>query len=40
MRVQPYIRLKRSVLGELAAEANRLLESAFGVSDPTVEITP
>ena len=40
MQVQPYFRLKPKVLGELAAEANRLLESAFGVSEPTMEIIP
>ena len=40
LRVQPYIRLKRSALSYLEAEANRLLKSAFGVSEPTVEIVP
>jgi DNA glycosylase AlkZ-like len=40
LRVQPYIRLKRSALSDLEAEANRLLKSAFGVSEPTVEIIP
>jgi hypothetical protein len=39
LRVQQYIRLNRSVLGELEGEGNRLLESAFGVSEPTVAIT-
>jgi hypothetical protein len=39
LRVQQYIRLKRSVLGELKGEGNRLLESAFGMSEPTVAIT-
>jgi hypothetical protein len=40
LSVQPYIRLKPDVLDELKAEANRLLELAFGVSEPTMEITP
>lgn len=40
MRVQPYVRLKRSVLGEIEAEGNRLLKMAFDVEQPRVEIRP
>jgi hypothetical protein len=39
MRVQPYTRLKRGVRGEIEAEANRLLQNAFGVTAPEVAIT-
>lgn len=39
MRVQPYIRLYRKPLDEIAAEGNRLLEMAFGVAEPQVAIT-
>ena len=39
VRVQQYIPLKRSALGKLEGEGNRLLQSAFGVSEPTVAIT-
>lgn len=40
MRVQPYVKLKRRAVGEIETEGNRLLEHAFGVADPLVEITP
>jgi hypothetical protein len=39
LRVRPYIRRKRMALHDIQAEANRLLECAFGVADPEVEIT-
>lgn len=39
MRIQPYIRLKRGVQGEIKAEGNRLLQSAFGATVPEVSIT-
>jgi Winged helix DNA-binding domain len=37
--VQPYVRLGDEVLDEVTAEANRLLEWAFGVTAPQVAIT-
>ena len=40
MRVRPHVRLKRSVLNEIDVEGNRLVELAFGVSQPTETITP
>jgi hypothetical protein len=39
LRVQPYVRLKRDVLDAMVSEGNRLLERAFGVTDPEVAIT-
>jgi hypothetical protein len=39
MRVQPYIRLNRKPLDGIEAEGNRLLEMAFGVTQPQVAIT-
>jgi hypothetical protein len=39
MRVQPYVKLKRKTLDEVAVEGNRLLERAFEVTDPEVAIT-
>jgi hypothetical protein len=39
MRVHPYIRLKRRALDGIEAEGNRLLESAFEVTEPEVAIT-
>jgi hypothetical protein len=39
MRVQPYIKLKRRALDDIEAEGNRLLEMAFGVTEPQVAIT-
>jgi hypothetical protein len=39
LRVQPYVRLKRDVLDAMVSERNRLLERAFGVTDPEVAIT-
>jgi hypothetical protein len=36
--VQPYIRLRRQVIGEIRAEGNRLLAQAFGVGDPVVNV--
>lgn len=39
MRVRPYVRLKRRALDDIETEGNRLLESAFEVTDPEVEIT-
>jgi hypothetical protein len=40
MRVRPYVKLKRRVVGEIETEGNRLLELAFGVAEPQVEVTP
>jgi hypothetical protein len=40
MRVTPYLKLKRNAADQVEAEGNRLLEMAFGVAEPTVEITP
>jgi DNA glycosylase AlkZ-like len=40
MRVQPYVRLKPSVLDEVESEGNHLLERIFGVSEQVVTITP
>jgi hypothetical protein len=39
MRVQPYDRLNREPRDDIEAEANRLLEMAFGVTEPQVTIT-
>ncbi len=39
MRVRPYIRLNRKAVDDIEAEANRLLEMAFGVTEPQVAIT-
>ena len=39
MVVHPYVRLKRVALEEIVVEGNRLLECAFGVTDPEVAIT-
>ena len=39
MRVQPYVGLSDEVLDEIVVEGNRLLECAFGVTDPEVAIT-
>jgi hypothetical protein len=39
IRVQPYVRLHDDeVLGEITAEGNRLLDIAFAVVDPVVEV--
>jgi Winged helix DNA-binding domain len=38
IRVQPYIRLPNGVANEITAEANRLLDRAFDVVDPRVEV--
>jgi hypothetical protein len=38
IRVQPYVRLRDGVLGEITAEGNRLLDIAFDVVDPVVEV--
>jgi hypothetical protein len=38
IRVQPYVRLRDEVLGEITAEGNRLLDIAFDVVDPVVEV--
>ena len=40
MLVRPYIRLNRKAVDDIEAEANRLLEMAFGVTEPQVAITP
>jgi len=39
MLVRPYIRLNRKAVDDIEAEANRLLEMAFGVTEPQVAIT-
>jgi hypothetical protein len=39
MLVRLYITLKRNALDDIEAEGNRLLEMAFGVTDPQVAIT-
>jgi hypothetical protein len=36
--VQPYVRPPRAALDEISAEGNRLLDRAFEVGDPVVEI--
>jgi Winged helix DNA-binding domain len=38
MRVQPYDRLRNEVLDEITAEGNRLLDLAFDVADPVVDV--
>jgi hypothetical protein len=38
MRVTPYVDL--DVVDDVVVEGNRLLEHAFGVTEPRVEITP
>jgi Winged helix DNA-binding domain len=38
IRVQPYIRLKKGVIGEIETEGKRLLQNAFGVIAPEVAI--
>ena len=38
MRVQPYISLRRNAVAEIELEGNRLLDLAFGVTRPQVEI--
>jgi hypothetical protein len=38
IRVQPYVRLRDGVVGEITAQGNRLLDIAFEVVDPVVEI--
>jgi Winged helix DNA-binding domain len=38
IRVQPYVRPPRAALDEISAEGNRLLDRAFEVGDPVVEI--
>jgi Winged helix DNA-binding domain len=39
MRVRRYIRLNRKAVDDIGAEANRLLEMAFGVTEPQVATT-
>jgi hypothetical protein len=39
MQVQPYVKAKRRALDDIEAEGNRLLEMAFGVTEPQVAIT-
>jgi Winged helix DNA-binding domain len=40
VRVTPYERLGDEVLGEITAEGNRLLDRAFDVADPVVDVAP
>jgi hypothetical protein len=39
LRVQPYTKVVRGVLDDIVVEGNRLLERAFGVGNPLVEVT-
>jgi hypothetical protein len=40
LRVQPYAALEDEVLEEVTSEGNRLLDRAFGVAAPVVNVTP
>jgi hypothetical protein len=38
MRVTPYVALGDEVLGQIMTEGNRLLDRAFDVADPVVDV--
>jgi hypothetical protein len=38
LRVRPYVRLRKAVLDEVTAEGSRLLDRAFDVDDPVVDV--